>query len=114
MKTRTKPKSTAFAKIVEWNDEDRCFVGSAPPLIGPCCHGKDEQKVYRELCGIVDEWIALLEKDGKPLPPATAGKDFSGKFVLRVDPLLHKRLALKALAEGESLNNYCAKTLAEA
>ncbi len=32
--------------IVEWSDEDGCFVGSAPPLIGPCCHDKDEAKVY--------------------------------------------------------------------
>ncbi len=114
MKTRNKPKAAAYAKLVEWNDEDQCFVGSAPPLIGSCCHGKDEQKVYRELCDIVDEWITLMQKDGKPLPLATAGKEYSGKFVLRVDPLLHKRLALKALTEGESLNNYCAKALAEA
>jgi predicted HicB family RNase H-like nuclease len=43
-----------------------------------------------------------------------AGKRFSGKFVLRLEPALHRHLAAKAMASGESLNNYCAKKLAHA
>jgi predicted HicB family RNase H-like nuclease len=99
---------------VEWSKDDGCFVGSAPPLIGACCHGQDEVKVYRELCGIVEEWIALLNKDGKPLPAALDRKKFSGKFVLRVDPALHRRLAAKASLKGESLNQYVSKALVKA
>ncbi len=34
--------------------------------------------------------------------------------MLRVEPAMPRRLALKALVEGESLNSYCAKTLAKA
>jgi len=98
-------------KIVEWSDEDNCFVGSAPRLIGTCCHGKDEARVYAELCQIVEEWIELLEKDCDPLPEPLAAKKFSGRFVLRVEPALHRRLAAKALAAGESLNSYCTMTL---
>jgi predicted HicB family RNase H-like nuclease len=41
-------------------------------------------------------------------------KAFSGKFVLRVEPAIHRRLTLKALAAGESLNSYCVKTLVKA
>ena len=26
----------------KWSGEDGCFVGSAPPVIGPCCHGDGE------------------------------------------------------------------------
>ena len=114
-KSELKAKSARYLKIVEWSDEDGCFVGSAPPVIGPCCHGKDEAKVYAELCQIVEEWIELLEKDGSTLPePLGKVSDFSGKFVLRVEPALHRRLAAKALAAGESLNSYCTKTLVKA
>jgi hypothetical protein len=49
-------------------------------LIGPCCHGDDEAKVYAQLCEIVDEWIDTLQQDGKPLPPATAGQNFAHKI----------------------------------
>lgn len=109
-----KAKAAHYTKIVEWSEEDECFIGSAPPLIGPCCHGKNEAKVYAELCQIVEEWIEIFEADGRPLPEAFEKKEFSGKFVLRVEPVMHRRLALKALAAGESLNSYCVKALAKA
>ena len=51
--------SARYAKIVEWSDEDQCFVGSAPGLIYGGCHGQDERQVFDELCQIVDEAIAL-------------------------------------------------------
>ena len=69
--------STRYVKIVEWSDEDNAFVGQCPGIIGPCCHGMDEAEVYRELCQIVDEWIDIARKDGRPLPPPTAGKDIA-------------------------------------
>ena len=36
-------------RVVEWSPEDQCFVGSAPPLIGRCCHGPTEANVLRQL-----------------------------------------------------------------
>lgn len=63
-------KGSRYAKIVEWSDEDGCFVGSAPDLIYSGCHGDDERQVFDELCRIVDEAVSLYEADGKPLPPA--------------------------------------------
>jgi predicted HicB family RNase H-like nuclease len=108
-----KKKITArdYLKVVEWSDEDRCFIGSAPPLIGQCCHGDDEATVIRQLGPIVEEWIAIYEKDGRELPAPTAGQEYSGKFVLRIPPELHKSLSLRALSEGVSLNAYCAAQL---
>ena len=109
-----KRKITAkdYVKLIEWSEQDRCFIGSAPPLIGPCCHGADEQQVFRQLVRIVDEWIAIHEQDGRTLPPPSANKKYSGKFVLRLDPQLHRLLALKAMQSGDSLNSYATKALA--
>ena len=104
-------ESAKYLKLVEWSDEDQCFVGSVPGWIGACCHGDDEGKVYIELCQIVDEWIEIYKKDGKPLPAATAGKTFSGKFQFRPGADLHRALAIKALQAGDSLNDFCIKHL---
>ena len=73
--------SARYAKIVEWSDEDQCFVGSAPGLIYGGCHGQDERQVFDELCQIVDEAIALYGQDGKPLPPATSGRDLTARLL---------------------------------
>ena len=67
-------ESDRYLKIVEWSDEDKCYVGSAPGLMLGGCHGDDERKVFDELCEIVDEIIATFHADDDPLPPATAGK----------------------------------------
>ena len=111
MKKSKTPAARDYVKIVEWSDEDACYVGSAPPLIGQCCHGKDEAAVYGELCRIVEEWIAIFRKNGKPLPDPSANREYSGKFVLRLDPQLHKYLALRAIQDGESLNAFVVKKL---
>jgi predicted RNase H-like HicB family nuclease len=74
-------ESARYVKIVEWSDEDQCFVGQCPGIVGPCCHGTDEAQVYAELCEIVNEWIEILKKGGNPLPPPTAGKDVAKKLL---------------------------------
>jgi predicted RNase H-like HicB family nuclease len=70
-------ESARYVKIVEWSEEDQCYVGSCPGLFYGGCHGDDEKKVFEELCVIVEETIALYKKDHKPLPPATSGKDYA-------------------------------------
>ena len=68
-------QSAKYIKIVEWSEGDQCFVGCCPGVIGPCCHGNDEVEVYRELCQIVDEWLALAHRENKVLPPPTIGRN---------------------------------------
>ena len=108
-----KPRGADYLKVVEWSEEDGCFVGSAPPIIGPACHGADEIAVYKELCEIVGEWLEIMERDGVPVPPATLQKDYSGKFNLRTGPELHKALEIRATQVGYSLNAYCVRKLQE-
>ena len=63
--------SDRYAKVVVWSDEDQCFIGTCPGLVIGGCHGHDPQEVFRELCEIADEVVAILHEDGKPLPPVT-------------------------------------------
>lgn len=65
--------SAKYIKIVKWSDEDQCYIGYCPGVIGPCCHGDDEVEVYRELCEIVDEWIEIARQENESLPPPTIG-----------------------------------------
>lgn len=113
MKSKARITAKNFIKIVEWSDEDQCYIGSAPPLIGRCCHGDDEAKVMKELAQIVAEWIEIYKNEGWLLPGPTAGREYSGKFVFRTTPAHHRALALQAYAAGQSLNAYCAQRLAE-
>lgn len=72
--------SDRYVKIVEWSEQDQCYVGSCPGLLYGGCHGDDETEVFKELCQIVDETLELLKQDGKPLPPPTSGKDYANRM----------------------------------
>ena len=107
-------ESDKYLKIVEWSQEDHCYIGTCPGLFLGGCHGNDEAKVFKDLCMLVEENIALYKADKKPLPKPTSKKEYSGKFLLRTGKEFHKVLSIKALQANESLNSYCIKVLKNA
>ncbi|MCY3553833.1 MAG: hypothetical protein OXH56_00795 [Gemmatimonadetes bacterium] len=73
--------SARYVKIVEWSEEDQCYVGSCPGLFYGGCHEENEQKVFSELCRIVEETIDMYRRDGESLPAPTSGKDYANKML---------------------------------
>ena len=109
-----KKASDDYLKIVEWSEEDQYYVGTAPGLIIGGVHGKNQKKVFDDLCKAVEEAIRILQKEGRPLPATTVNKKYSGKIALRIPPQLHKTLAAKAFQAGESVNKLIQHELEEA
>jgi predicted RNase H-like HicB family nuclease len=72
--------SDRYVKIVEWSTEDNCYIGTCPGLFFGGCHGDDERQVFAELCEIVDDTVESYHKEGKPLPPPTAGQGFAQRI----------------------------------
>ena len=112
MRRRKNLVARDYLRIVEWSHKDGCFVGSAPPLIGRCCHGPTEASVLKQLKQIVEDWIRLADTKAMALPAPESSGSYSGRFLLRVPAPVHQALALKARAAGKSLNSYCAERLA--
>lgn len=74
-------ETNRYVKIVEWSEDDHCFVGSCPGLFYGGCHGNDEKLVFAELCDLVEDTINQYIQDGKCLPAATANKDYANKML---------------------------------
>jgi hypothetical protein len=71
--------SARYVKIVEWSDEDQCFVGQCPGIIGPCYHGLMKHKSMQSFVRLLMSGEPR-KRDGKPLPPRTAAKDLAKKL----------------------------------
>ena len=56
--------------------------------------------------------IKDMLKTGEKIPCPTSTKQYSGKFMVRVPPLMHRRLAINALEAHVSLNRYVNTILA--
>jgi len=61
-------ESDIYKKIVDWSNEDDCFIGMCPELMYGGVHGDDPVEVFKELSETVEEVIAIFKEDGKPLP----------------------------------------------
>ncbi len=45
-----------------------------------------------------------MSRNGEKIPPAIALRKFSGKFLVRVPPEIHKNLVIQSAESGISLN----------
>jgi predicted RNase H-like HicB family nuclease len=68
-------KGDRYIKLVEWSEEDACFIGSCPELFYGGCHGSDAKTVFSELCEIVDETVEIYGQEGRSLPSPLSGRD---------------------------------------
>ena len=111
MSTRSKHNPAHYQKVVYWSDEDGCYVGRCPALFLGGVHGDDEAQVYADLCRVVVDHLAILRADGAAAPPSDL-QSYSGKLTLRLDPALHRALALRATIASVSLNGHIERVLA--
>lgn len=113
-KEKIRQLAARYPRLIEWSQEDKCYVGSAPPLVGHCCHGATEAEVAAQLAIIVADLSEDLLDGKREAPKELVAKKYSGKFVTRIDPGLHKKIALQAAARHRSLNDFVAEALEKA
>lgn len=91
----------------EYDDDAKVFHGE---LIGTRDVITFQAKTLDELGDAfrasVDDYLAFCKEQGEQ-----PEKPFSGKFVARLDPELHRRVSMMAQAEGLSLNELVCKCL---
>ena len=59
--------SDRYHKWIEWSDDDGAYLGRCPDVITGI-HGPDPILLYADLCDVVDEVLAALERSGGQLP----------------------------------------------
>jgi predicted RNase H-like HicB family nuclease len=55
--------------VVNWSEEDQCYIGRCPDLFVGGVHGDNPEDVFREIRELANWVIETHRKDGKPLPP---------------------------------------------
>jgi predicted HicB family RNase H-like nuclease len=92
---------------IEFDDEARLFSGVVVGL-RDVVHfaGRTADELAQAFRDSIDDYLAFCEETG-----AAPEKPFSGHFMVRVDPTLHRRAAMSAAMEGLSLNAWMAKQI---
>lgn len=89
---------------VTWSAEDEEFVGLCAefPSLSWLAGSRDE--ALGGIRQVVTETVEDMRANGEKIPTALADQNFSGKFVVRIPPELHRALATEAAEQGVSLN----------
>lgn len=87
------------------------YEAEIPDLPGCSAHGKTKNEALKRLEEAKELWITARLKRNLPIPEPISFDDFSGKYLLRIPPMLHMHLAQNAKKEEMSLNQYIRKNL---
>ena len=88
------------------------FGLQVPELQGVWADGKTVEEAYADLIETKRLWFETCIEKGIDIPEPVLEKDFSGKFILRLEPKLHMTLSKRAQRSNISLNQYI-RTLLE-
>ena len=89
---------------VTWSEEDNEYVGLCSEFPSLSWLEPSPEAALIGIRHAVAQVIADLVANGEFVPEPIAVKKYSGKFMVRVPPDLHRRLALEAAESGISLN----------
>ena len=92
---------------VEFDDEADLFHGEVVNTRDVITfQGKSVDELRRAFHESIDDYLAFCEERGEE-----PDKPFSGQFVTRISPELHRQINLAATLEGKSLNAFVAEQL---
>ena len=78
---------------VSWSQEDEEYVGRCAEFPSLSWLARTPEAALRGIRKVVREVVADLRSGGEPVPEPIADKRYSGKFMIRVPPEVHRRLA---------------------
>lgn len=99
---------------VTWSAEDEEYVGLCLefPLLSWLAESADE--AFSGVRALVRDLLADMESTGETPPAPLAERRYSGRFVVRLPPEVHRTLVLQAAEAGVSLNRLVSARLAGA
>jgi predicted HicB family RNase H-like nuclease len=106
-------KNDRYTYRVTWSEEDSEHVGLCVEFPSLSWLAPTPEAALKGIREVVAEVVADLEANGEPVPEPIAIKPYSGKFMVRVPPEIHRRLALEAAEAGVSLNRIASAKLSQ-
>jgi predicted HicB family RNase H-like nuclease len=100
-----------YAYRVSWSREDAEYLGLCAEFPSLSWLAATPESALRGIRRAVADAVADMLAEGEAVPEPIATKRYSGKFMVRVPPELHRRLAAEAAEEGVSLNRLASARL---
>ncbi|RLA30987.1 MAG: toxin-antitoxin system HicB family antitoxin [Gammaproteobacteria bacterium] len=104
-------KIDRYTYRVTWSEEDQEYVGLCTEFPGISWLEKSQETALLGIRKLVAETVADLKRNKETVPEAISMRPYSGKFMVRVPPEVHRMLAIKAAESGVSINRLVSSKL---
>jgi predicted HicB family RNase H-like nuclease len=96
---------------VSWTEEDQEYVGLCAEFPSLSWLAPSPEDALLGIRQLVAEVVVDMKANNESVPEPMVLRDFSGKFLVRVPPDLHRRLVIEAAESGISLNRLASAKL---
>jgi predicted HicB family RNase H-like nuclease len=104
-------KNDHYTYRVTWSVEDEEYVGLCAEFPSLSWLAQSPESALKGIRKTVESVIKDMNIDNEEIPQPIASKNFSGKFMVRVPPEVHKKLAIQAAESGVSINRLVSSRL---
>jgi len=101
-----------YSYRVTWSEDDGEFIGLCAEFPSLSWLSRTQDAAFKGIRKLIADVVKDMEQRKERVPEAIAAKHFSGKFIVRVPPELHRELTLEAKEADISLNRYVSLKLA--
>ena len=108
----TKIKNDRYTYRVTWSDENKEYVGLCAEFPSLSWLAGSQEAALRGIRNVVAEVVSDMQSNNEPIPQPLALKHYSGKFIVRIPPDLHRSLAIEAAEADISFNRLVSAKLA--
>ena len=98
---------------VTWSEEDDEYVGLCIEFPSLSWLASTPEAALEGIRQVAADVVVDLKASGELVPEPIAIRQYSGKFMVRIPPVLHRHLALEAAEAGISLNRLASAKLAQ-
>lgn len=99
-----------YVASVEFDADSRSFHGVVANIVDTVTFvGSSVRELEREFRRSIDEYVRYCAELGQE-----PDRPFSGKFLLRLEPRVHRAVAIAAANEKKSINAWIAQTIQSA
>ena len=97
---------------VTWSEDDQEYVGLCAEFPSLSWLSGSPEAALRGIRGVVAGVVVDMKRSREAIPEPLASRKFSGKFMVRVPPDVHRELTVEAAEAGVSLNRLATVKLA--
>jgi predicted HicB family RNase H-like nuclease len=106
-------KNDRYTYRVTWSEEDEEYVGLCAEFPSLSWLASSPEEALSGIRAVVAGVVKEMRGAGEAVPEPFAVRSFSGRFLIRVPPEVHRRLAVEAAEAGVSLNRLASAKLAQ-